>query len=105
MPHHNTPLTAPYRAALTHRWRSCTDHALSPRIACVVAVLFLFVGVAAQASATTYYVDPQAGSDTNDGASPSTAWKTVPGKRTHDNTGLPRTQRVRSTPHNQLKCG
>ena len=45
----------------------------------VFLVVFLFLCSFGQAEATTYYVDFASGSDSNDGRSPTSAWKHAPG--------------------------
>jgi len=55
--------------------------------------------------AATYYVDPQSGSDTKAGTSPDTAWQTIPGTRTTDNTAFLRTQWGNIAQSNKVACG
>src|SRR5207253_1852951 len=92
-------------ARLTYWWRSCTDHAHSPWLTACAGVVLLFCLPAGQVFATTYYVNPQGGADTNDGISPSTSWQTVPGTRTQDNSAFLRPQWGSITQSNKVKCG
>lgn len=54
-------------------------------------LLLLLMLMSCAAHAATYYVDPQSGSDTNNGTSTSTPWQTVPGTRTANDSGFLRT--------------
>src|SRR5574341_2064968 len=50
------------------------------------------------AFAATYYVDPASEANTNNGTSPSSAWKNPPGTRTTNNSGF-------SSPNTKVQCG
>lgn len=51
-------------------------------------LLFLYVFAVLPLTAGTYYVDFDGGNDANDGLSPATAWRTMPGTLTVDDTSL-----------------
>jgi len=55
-------------------------------IVSIFLLIFLFVSLFCS-WASTYYVDPSSGSDSNDGLSTSTPWQHIPGTRKLDNTG------------------
>jgi len=105
MPHHFTSLDIVNRAGLTHIWRRCTDHAAARGVTFFLFALLLVGVPAARASAATYFVDPQNGSDTNNGTSTGSPWETIPGTRTTDNTGFLRSQWGGITQANKIACG
>src|SRR5262245_17876533 len=76
------------------------------------AVLSMVVGLATcllanatDANATTYFVDPTAGSNSNNGTSPSTPWMNPPGTRTASDSGFFSASWGGITTSNKIKCG
>ena len=60
---------------------------------------------ASRASATTYYVDPATGADTNAGTLATAPWQTIPGTRTTDDSAYLRTAWGAITTTNKIACG
>jgi hypothetical protein len=69
-------------------------------------LLTVVIGLgASRAWATTYYVDPATGSDSNAGTSTSAPWKTPPGTRTTSNSGFLRSTWGAISTTNKIQCG
>ncbi len=78
---------------------------MPPRLTAWIGAALVLVLATAHAHAATYYVDPQSGSDTNDGSSTGTTWETIPGTRTKDNTAFLRTQWGTVSQSKKIACG
>jgi hypothetical protein len=76
-----------------------------PQIALAFVLAIVFMGVPRLGSAATYYVDPTAGANSNNGTSPSTAWLNPPGTRTANSSGFWSTTWGAISTSNTIKCG
>lgn len=54
----------------------------------ILLLILLCVSASLRLDAATYYVDPVNGNDANNGTSTGTAWKTIPGTRTTNDSGF-----------------
>ncbi|HLK10802.1 MAG TPA: hypothetical protein VKW76_05440 [Candidatus Binatia bacterium] len=86
------------------RHRSGRAMFLLPRGQALLAALCL-LGGATVARATTYYVDPASGLNSNAGTSPSSPWRTPPGTRNSGNTGFVSSTWGSVSSTSKIKCG
>lgn len=63
-------------------------------LAMAILVLILILGFFSSVEAATYYIDFAAGTDTNNGTTSSTPWKTFPGVMSNCNTSTPTWQQT-----------
>jgi hypothetical protein len=102
---HLTSAHSPDRSFASRLSRTCKNRALTPWLVRCALGLMLVALTASQAAAATYFVDPGTGADTNDGSSAGSAWASVPGSRTTDNTNFLHSQWGSISQTNKVKCG